>query len=512
MPEPVGMLWSMPETKKKAAIIKVSCGIGDTDGFPAFDVESDAYDSKDDTKWGFLITGGAEFHMPLTVFQVTPDGIADKSGVRLGDIILEINEEDASQLTLAQAYERINATPKKVQFLMRNMEDDDPTGMFEAGEEKSIVMRVPKPMPPPKGRVLPSAIELRLLEMQRKLSAIAEIPKILSSTLATVSQSFDSLEAEVNYKRKCSYDEDALDYELLEQPESECESELDEPDDDGDEEDDLVQVQDDYDDQGDDASGLAVKKFKSKPVKDATPESDYASEANYATNETSDEPDNDNDDEADEKAVYYLKLPAMPAGPDTDTTVTEITAKATSTATTKATAKPRGDIANISSECDSSDEDEDADEDDEVAVEDNNDSDFLSTTYTWNLRNVPKLRINDAEGVCNLTLSPQLEQHNTIDTSKVRAATPTPAAASQLSMEAPPTTSTSATESQSQSQSQKLLFKLDNHERSWPWADREKIIYKQSTCHLVQRKPLGIVGQRIQLLAKHELQRKDQAQ
>lgn len=52
-------------------------------------------------------------------WQVTPSGIADKSGVRLGDIILEINEEDATQLTLAQAHERINATPKKVQFLMR---------------------------------------------------------------------------------------------------------------------------------------------------------------------------------------------------------------------------------------------------------------------------------------------------------------------------------------------------------------------------------------------------------
>lgn len=71
MPEPLGLLWSTPEPKKKAPIIKMSCGIGDTDGFPAFDVESDDYDCKDDTKWGFLITGGAEFHMPLTVFQVS---------------------------------------------------------------------------------------------------------------------------------------------------------------------------------------------------------------------------------------------------------------------------------------------------------------------------------------------------------------------------------------------------------------------------------------------------------
>jgi len=35
------------------------------------DVDSEAYATKDDSRWGFLITGGAEFHMPLTVFQVS---------------------------------------------------------------------------------------------------------------------------------------------------------------------------------------------------------------------------------------------------------------------------------------------------------------------------------------------------------------------------------------------------------------------------------------------------------
>ncbi|XP_004535876.1 uncharacterized protein LOC101449597 isoform X3 [Ceratitis capitata] len=136
-----------PDPPKKAAVIKVSCGIGDTDGFPAFDVDSDAYAAKDDPKWGFLITGGAEFHMPLTVFQVTPEGLADKGGIRLGDIILEINEEDATELTLTQAHEQIEASGKKIHFLVKNMEEDPD---FELGEEKSIVLRVPKPMPPPK--------------------------------------------------------------------------------------------------------------------------------------------------------------------------------------------------------------------------------------------------------------------------------------------------------------------------------------------------------------------------
>lgn len=113
----------------------------------------------------------------LNFFQVTPDGLADKGGIRLGDIILEINEEDATELTLTQAHEKIDASGKKIHFLVKkwvgflvvfiknfqisfpalikeikhflgSMEEDED---FELGEEKSIVLRVPKPAPPPRG-------------------------------------------------------------------------------------------------------------------------------------------------------------------------------------------------------------------------------------------------------------------------------------------------------------------------------------------------------------------------
>lgn len=53
---------------------------------------------------------------------MTSGGLADQSGISLGDIILEINEEDATQLTLAEANEKINATPaKKILFLLRRL-------------------------------------------------------------------------------------------------------------------------------------------------------------------------------------------------------------------------------------------------------------------------------------------------------------------------------------------------------------------------------------------------------
>lgn len=53
------------------------------------------------------------------IIQVTTGGLADQGGIRLGDIILEINEEDATQLTLAQAHEKIDATGKKIHFLVK---------------------------------------------------------------------------------------------------------------------------------------------------------------------------------------------------------------------------------------------------------------------------------------------------------------------------------------------------------------------------------------------------------
>lgn len=229
-------------------------------------------------------------------------------------------------------------------------------------------------------RVLPSSIELRLLEMQRKLSAIAEIPKILSSTLATVSQSFGSLSCEEElYRRKCSYDEDALDYELNEEEEEEEESSEEEQE----------------------QEQLQLEHLKSKSVRDGTPESDYASEANYAVNGTHDEQEQEEEEEEGSEqeeeqleTVYYVRLPAA---------------------------------------CVAADSEDEAGQEELESVMDaehsNSDSDdFLSTSYTWNLRNVPKLRINDATSVRNLTLSPQLkpETHNAIDISKVRAATPTP--------------------------------------------------------------------------------------
>ncbi|KAL5285388.1 hypothetical protein ACFFRR_007235 [Megaselia abdita] len=46
--------------------------------------------------------------------------------------------------------------------------------------------------------------------------------------------------------------------------------------------------------------------------------------------------------------------------------------------------------------------------------------------------------------------------------------------------------------------------KLNKVEKSWPWADREKIIYKQSSCHLLD-KPMGLVKNRIEQLKEQHM-------
>lgn len=61
------------ETERKLAVLS-NGGIGDSDIFPLFDngSEDDVYVlHPEEEKWGFRITGGAEFKMPVVVFQVS---------------------------------------------------------------------------------------------------------------------------------------------------------------------------------------------------------------------------------------------------------------------------------------------------------------------------------------------------------------------------------------------------------------------------------------------------------
>nr|XP_036219413.1 serine-aspartate repeat-containing protein F-like isoform X4 [Bactrocera oleae]XP_036219414.1 serine-aspartate repeat-containing protein F-like isoform X4 [Bactrocera oleae]XP_036219415.1 serine-aspartate repeat-containing protein F-like isoform X4 [Bactrocera oleae]XP_036219416.1 serine-aspartate repeat-containing protein F-like isoform X4 [Bactrocera oleae]XP_036219417.1 serine-aspartate repeat-containing protein F-like isoform X4 [Bactrocera oleae]XP_036219418.1 serine-aspartate repeat-c len=443
--------------------------------------------------------------------------------------------------------------------------EEDPD--FELGEEKSIVLRVPKPAPPPQVKSAAS-IEARLREMQRKLSEIAEIPKILSSTLATESQTFEKLNpSDLQQYRKHSYDEDALDYELS----------------------------------GANAEHRLKLKAKGKAnvktaepfggakmylAKDSTPESDYASEGNYESNEADTDDDydvgdcRDNDDEnacesrnmkegngagkavgfedVESGACNYIlratdpaeieagseaeaatpfsfltrRRPTKPSQPqrkqykqyhhdnvnvsvnvvvggnvDADMTTTDdetqdyaddddedsdedvVTARRVNDDSGSDDETDAGDVAGNGDEDDDDGSDDGSDDDDE---------DFLTATYTWNLNKIPKLQLNDEKQTGD-EINSYTDQIEIDDTDEEK-----------------PNKKARWCHADADLQKEKHLQWVDDEgekekkfadklERSWPWADREKIIYKQSTCHLVRRRPLGLVEQRIKLLAKQNL-------
>ncbi|XP_055849013.1 glutamic acid-rich protein isoform X3 [Episyrphus balteatus] len=144
-------------------------------------------------------------------------------------------------------------------------------------EEKAITLRIPKPMPPPK-----ASIEERLREMQRKLSEIAEIPKILSSTLETVSQTFEKFlppEPSSHKQTKTAYESDEMDSMSDENDEI-----LSEPD--------SLEMECKY--------------------KDLTPESDYVSEINDFDNDRTETNEDDSECDEDEEQQYTWNSSNVP--------------------------------------------------------------------------------------------------------------------------------------------------------------------------------------------------------
>ncbi|TMW40572.1 hypothetical protein DOY81_014348 [Sarcophaga bullata] len=239
-------------------------------------------------------------------------------------------------------------------------------------------------------------------ELHRKLSEIAEIPKILSSTLATVSQTFDKLtnssltaspptfNAHCEQKRKMSYDEDVYDYELSD-------------------DNDAFKPSDEEEEFNVKRAYLQLKRYaaRQRKSKDVTPESDYASETNFQTHETNDwqaidntlngklanesidnkdSMDEDEDDDDDEKSCdmyeeFTLSLfnKSHHNGHESESDIEEY------------------DIENDDKPDD--DDDDIADGDDDAS--DDDDDDFLTTTLTWNLSNKSKLQRNDSRNSNN---------------------------------------------------------------------------------------------------------------
>ncbi|XP_025408250.1 RING finger protein B-like [Sipha flava] len=61
----------------------------------------------DETSWGFRLTGGHDFGIPLTVVRVTGGSLAEEAGMCVGDMIIEINGDSTAQMTHSEAQQCI---------------------------------------------------------------------------------------------------------------------------------------------------------------------------------------------------------------------------------------------------------------------------------------------------------------------------------------------------------------------------------------------------------------------
>ncbi|XP_076752852.1 PDZ and LIM domain protein 3 [Xylocopa sonorina] len=48
--------------------------------------------------WGFRLSGGADFSFPVTVVRVTLGALADRAGLKAGDIVTKVNGKNVQQL------------------------------------------------------------------------------------------------------------------------------------------------------------------------------------------------------------------------------------------------------------------------------------------------------------------------------------------------------------------------------------------------------------------------------
>lgn len=73
---------------------------------------------------GFRITGGADFEMPITVFQVKESSPAAKAGLKLGDQIVTINGADASAMRLATAESVIKQAGEQLHLVVTKDDEE----------------------------------------------------------------------------------------------------------------------------------------------------------------------------------------------------------------------------------------------------------------------------------------------------------------------------------------------------------------------------------------------------
>lgn len=72
-----------------------------------------------DKLWSFEIAGGKDQNAPLTVINVKKNGLAKRSGIKVGDEIMYINNMPTDNMTLLDAQMEIQESGRSLKIIVR---------------------------------------------------------------------------------------------------------------------------------------------------------------------------------------------------------------------------------------------------------------------------------------------------------------------------------------------------------------------------------------------------------
>ncbi|XP_078039870.1 uncharacterized protein LOC144471574 isoform X2 [Augochlora pura] len=91
----------------------------------------------DNTPWGFRLAGGSDFPQPLTVIRVTEGSLAECMGLKVGDVVVRLNDQAIGSLTHGQAHEEVVRAGNN--FVLGIQREGDPQKALEGLSEENIV-------------------------------------------------------------------------------------------------------------------------------------------------------------------------------------------------------------------------------------------------------------------------------------------------------------------------------------------------------------------------------------
>ncbi|XP_076282572.1 uncharacterized protein LOC143210028 isoform X3 [Lasioglossum baleicum] len=91
----------------------------------------------DNTPWGFRLAGGSDFPQPLTVIRVTEGSLAECMGLKVGDVVVRLNDQPIGSLTHGQAHEELMRAGNN--FALGIQREGDPHKALEGLSDDNIV-------------------------------------------------------------------------------------------------------------------------------------------------------------------------------------------------------------------------------------------------------------------------------------------------------------------------------------------------------------------------------------